>query len=348
MAQGYDVAILGATGLVGRTMAQVLIERKFPVRSMKFLASAQSAGKRLLWQGEEIVVQEARPTSFEGIQLALFSAGSTTSRDLAPHAARSGAVVVDNSSAWRMEANVPLVVPEVNPSDVDAHQNIIAVPNCSTIQMVVALHPLHRVNPIRRIIVDTYQAVGGTGNKGIEELREQTELIVAGRGDSVRPSVYPYQIAFNLIPQIEGFMDDGQSREEAKMRHETRKIMHAPDIRVIATTVRVPVYSAHSEAIHVDFERPISPHEAREILSTAPGVVVEDDPERSIYPTPLERSGRDEVFVGRIRANDVFENGLSLWVVADNIRKGAATNAVQIAETLIARGRLQSSFAQRQ
>ncbi len=348
MAQGYDVAILGATGLVGRTMAQVLAERKFPVRSMIFLASARSAGQCLLWDGEEIRIREALPSSFEGVQLALFSAGSDNSRELAPHAARAGAVVVDNSSAWRMEATVPLVVPEVNPEDVDGHQNIIAVPNCSTIQMVVALNPLHKRNPIRRIVVDTYQSVGGTGNKGVAELREQAAMTAVGREHDIRPSVYPYQIAFNLIPQIEAFLDDGQSREEAKMRHETRKIMHAPDIKVIATTVRVPVYSAHSEAIHVDFERPMSPQEAREILSSAPGVVVKDDPARSIYPTPLECSGRDEVFVGRIRANDVFENGLSMWVVADNVRKGAATNAVQIAETLIARGRLQSSLAPRQ
>ena len=334
MSREYDVAILGATGLVGRTMARVLEERKFPVKSIKLLASARSAGTRLPFMGEEIPVVEAKPAAFEGVQVALFSAGGGTSKEMAPAAARAGAVVIDNSSAWRMEPDVPLVVPEVNPEDVDWHRGIIANPNCSTIQMVVALNPLHRLNPIKAIVVDTYQSVGGTGHKGVAELEAQ--LV----DKDARPTVYPHPIAFNLIPEIDVFLGDGTFKEEAKMRLETRKIMHAPDVRVIATTVRVPVWSAHSEAVHVSFTEPISPADAREILASAPGVVVEDDPARSVYPTPRAKAGRDEVFVGRIRCNDVFDHGLSMWVVADNVRKGAATNAVQIAETLVERGRL--------
>jgi aspartate-semialdehyde dehydrogenase len=340
MSQGYSVAILGATGLVGRTMARVLEEQQFPVRSIKLLASARSVGLRLCFMGEELTVEEARPASFKGVQVALFSAGAGTSREIAPQAARAGAIVIDNSSAWRMDPEVPLVVPEVNPEDVDWHRGIIANPNCSTIQMVVALAPLHRLNPIRRIVVDTYQSVGGTGNKGVAELQQQIAQVVAGHEDQLAPSVYPYPIAFNVFPHIDSFLEDGWSREEAKMLNETRKIMHAPDVKVIATTVRVPVYYAHSEAVHVDFTRPISAPEVRKILSEAPGVIVEDDPGRAVYPTPREKAGRDEVFVGRIRPNDVFDHGISMWVVADNVRKGAATNAVQIAQTLIKRGRL--------
>jgi aspartate-semialdehyde dehydrogenase len=239
--------------------------------------------------------------------------------------------VIDNSSAWRMDPEIPLVVPEVNADDVAWNRGIIANPNCSTIQMVVALNPIHRVNPIKRIVVDTYQSVGGTGNKGIEEL--QTQI----RERSTASSVYPRPIAFNLLPHIDSFLEDGSTKEETKMREETRKIMHAPDIRIAATTVRVPVYMAHSEAIHIELTHPMSPEEARDLLARAPGVVVEDDPANGGYPTPLEKAGCDEVFVGRIRGNEVFENGLSMWVVADNVRKGAATNAVQIAQELIAR-----------
>ena len=340
MSRGYDVAILGATGLVGRTMAQVLAEHKFPVRSIKLLASKRSAGTKLRVLGEEVVVEEATPASFKGVEIALFSAGSGTSKELAPAAARAGAVVIDNSKAWRMDKDVPLVVPEVNPEDVDWHNGIIANPNCSTIQMVVALNPLHQANPIRRVIVDTYQSVGGTGGKGQAELREQVALLAAGRDGDVKPSVYPHQIAGNLIAEIDEFLEDGSTLEETKMVKETHKIMHAPEIRIVATTVRVPVYSAHSEAVHLDFTRPISAPDARKILVQAPGVVVEDEPHNHRYPTPLAASGRDEVFVGRIRPNEVFDNGLSMWVVADNVRKGAATNAVQIAETLVKRGRL--------
>ena len=331
MSRRYDVAIVGATGLVGRTMARVLDEQDFPVGSLRMLASARSAGSTLRWRDREITVEEATPEAFGGVEIALFSAGGGTSKQLAPHAAKAGATVIDNSSAWRMDPEVPLVVPEVNPDDVEWNRGIIANPNCSTIQMVVALNPLHRVNPIKRIVVDTYQSVGGTGNKGIEELQQQIA------DDSSAPSVYPRPIAFNLLPHIAAFLEDGSTEEEAKMKNETRKIMHAPDIRVVATTVRVPVYMAHSEAVHVELTHPMSPDEAREILRSAPGVVVEDDPANGVYPTPREKAGRDEVFVGRIRRNEVFDNGLSMWVVADNVRKGAATNAVQIAQELVTR-----------
>jgi aspartate-semialdehyde dehydrogenase len=335
MARRYEVAIVGATGLVGRTMAQVLDERDFPVGGLRMFASARSAGTKLRWRDREITVEEARPDGFDGVEIALFSAGASTSRELAPPAARAGAVVVDNSSAWRMDPGIPLVVPEVNADDVAWHNGIIANPNCSTIQMVVALNPLHRVNPIRRIVVDTYQSVGGTGHRGVAELREQVEADGAGR--PLEPRVYPHPIAFNLVPQIDVFLEDGSSKEEAKMQDETRKIMHAPQIRIAATTVRVPVWCAHSEAVHVELSEPMSAEEARAILAGAPGVVVEDDPARSVYPTPREKAGRDEVFVGRIRRNEVFDNGLSMWVVADNVRKGAATNAVQVVEELVRR-----------
>jgi aspartate-semialdehyde dehydrogenase len=331
MSRRYDVAIVGATGLVGRTMAQVLDEHDFPVGALRMLASSRSAGSTLRWRDGEITVEEAGPDAFAGVEIALFSAGAGTSRALAPHAARAGATVIDNSSAWRMDPEVPLVVPEVNPDDVEWNRGIIANPNCSTIQMVVALNPLHRVNPIKRIVVDTYQSVGGTGNKGIEELQRQI------RDGSTATRVYPRPIAFNLLPHIDDFLEDGSSKEEAKMRYETRKIMHAPEIKIVATTVRVPVYMAHSEAVHVELTEPMSPAEAREILAAAPGVIVEDDPANGVYPTPREKAGRDEVFVGRVRRNEVFDNGLSMWIVADNVRKGAATNAVQIARELVAR-----------
>ncbi|HUE76052.1 MAG TPA: aspartate-semialdehyde dehydrogenase [Chloroflexota bacterium] len=339
MARSYNVAILGATGLVGQVMAKVLAERNFPIRNLRLLASARSEGTTIDWQGTSIAVEEARDSSFDGIDVALFSAGTEISRHFAPIAARAGAVVIDNSSAWRMDETVPLVVPEVNPDDALTHNGIIANPNCSTIQMVVALNPLHQVNPIRRVVVDTYQSVSGTGKEAVEELRDQSRQRVAG-DDDVQPSVYPHPIAFNLFPHIDTFQEDGSCKEEWKMVHETRKIMHLPELKMIATTVRVPVYWAHSEAVHVDFTAPMPVARAREILETAPGVVVQDDLTKNLYPTPLAAAGHDSVFVGRLRPNDVFDNGLSLWVVADNIRKGAASNAVQIAELLVARGAL--------
>ncbi|HZU05046.1 MAG TPA: aspartate-semialdehyde dehydrogenase [Chloroflexota bacterium] len=330
---GYRVAILGATGLVGREFLKVLAQRKFPVAELRLLASERSAGTRLEFAGELLPVEEASPAAFRGIDYALFSAGTEASRELAPAAVASGAVVIDNSAAWRMEPEVPLVVPEVNPADAFAHRGIIANPNCSTIQLVVALHPLHRVNPLRRVVVATYQSVSGTGAAALDELYAQTRALLAG--EPIQPAVYPHQIAFNVLPHIDVFLDNGYTKEEWKMVQETRKIMHAPDLAVSATTVRVPVPVGHAEAVQAEFTRPMAPAEARALLERAPGVVVLDDPAAAVYPLPSLAAGRDEVFVGRIRADASHPCGLALWVVADNLRKGAALNAVQIAELLL-------------
>lgn len=335
---GYRVAIVGATGLVGQEFIRVLEQRNFPVAELRLFASDRSAGRRLKFRGEELPVLETSEEGFRGVELALFSAGAEVSREWAPVAARAGAVVVDNSAAWRMDPEVPLVVPEVNPEDVAWHRGIIANPNCSTIQMVVAINPIHRVNRIRRVVVATYQSVSGSGSAAIDELRAQSEAVL--RGEVVEPSVYPHQIAFNLVPHIDRFYEDGYTKEELKMLQETRKIMHEPDLPVSATCVRVPVFIGHSEAVHLELSEPMSPAEARRILAQAPGVVVVDDPARNLYPMPRDAAGRDEVFVGRIREDKALEPGLAMWVVADNVRKGAALNAVQIAEELIRRGLL--------
>ena len=332
----YHTAIVGATGIVGQEFIKVLEQRDFPMASVHLLASDRSAGKKLFVNHREIEVEEVMPNSFDPVDIALFSAGSEVSKHFAPIAARRGAVVVDNSSAFRMNPNVPLVVPEVNPEDLEHHQGIIANPNCSTIQMVAALYPLHKANPIKRIVVDTYQAVSGTGSAAVDELNSQTKLILEGK--STVPHVYPHQIAFNLLPEIDVFLDDGYTKEEWKMIHETRKIFHDESIAVSATCVRVPVVTGHSEAIHVEFSDPMSPEEARNILATAPGVKVLDDPPISLYPHPWSVAGTDDVFVGRIRRDASHPNGLAMWVVADNLRKGAALNAVQIAEELVSKG----------
>src|SRR5919197_1723083 len=333
MRSGYVVAICGATGAVGREFMRILEQRDFPVRELRPLASKRSAGKMATFKGEPLTIQEATPEAFRGVEIALFSAGAGVSRELAPQAAAAGAVVVDNSSAWRMEPDVPLVVPEVNPDDIAGHRGIIANPNCSTIQMVVALNPLHRANPLRRVVVDTYQSVSGAGGKGIDELNEQTAAVLAGR--PARVEVQPRRIAFNVIPHVDVPMDDGYYKEEWKMIHETRKIMHLPDLPVSATCVRVPVAIGHSEAVHAEFERPMSPAEARALLEEAPGIALIDNPAEALYPLPVEAAGRDEVFVGRIRRDASHPNGLALWVVSDNVRKGAALNAVQIAERVV-------------
>lgn len=332
----YNVAIVGATGLVGREFIKVLEQRNFPISSIHLFASDRSAGKKLFVGHRQIEVKETSPSSFDHIDIALFSAGSEISRYFSPIAAQKGAVVIDNSAAFRMEPKVPLVVPEVNPEDIKEHQGVIANPNCSTIQMVVALYPLHKVNPIKRIIVTTYQSVSGTGAIAMEELTTQSKLVLEGH--NVVPHVYPHQIAFNLLPEIDVFLDNGYTKEEWKMVEETRKIMHAPDIAISATCVRVPVFVGHSEAINVEFTHPITPDEARRILAQAPGVKVVDDPSVSLYPQPWSAAGSDDVFVGRIRADASHPNGLVMWVVADNVRKGAALNAVQIAEEAIQRG----------
>jgi aspartate-semialdehyde dehydrogenase len=331
----YRVAILGATGLVGHEFLRILEERRFPIADLRLLASDRSAGTRLSFQGEELPVETATPASFRGIDFALFSAGGDVSKALAPSAAAAGAIVIDNSAAWRMEAAVPLVVPEVNPADAYSHTGIIANPNCSTIQMVVALNPLHQVNPLQRVVVDTYQSVSGTGREAIEELEVQSRQLLAG--EPIEPRVYPHQIAFNVLPHIDVFLDNGYTKEEWKMVQETRKIMHVPELAVSATTVRVPVPVGHSEAVHAEFARPMTPAEARQTLEHAPGVYVIDDPAAAHYPLASYAAGRDQVFVGRIRADASHPNGLALWIVSDNLRKGAALNAVQIAELLARR-----------
>jgi aspartate-semialdehyde dehydrogenase len=329
----YRVAVVGATGAVGAEMIEVLEARKFPVESLLPLASARSVGGTVSFRGEEIPVKVLSKDAFEGVDIALFSAGSDVSREFAPIAAKAGAVVIDNSAAWRMEPDVPLVVPEVNRSDVFRHKGIVANPNCSTIQMVVALKPLHDRARIRRIVVTTFQSVSGTGKEAMDELIEETRDLLSFK--EARPKVYPYQIAFNCLPHIDEFLPSGYTKEEMKLLNETRKIMGDPSIRVTATTVRVPVYVGHSEAVNIETERKLTANEARAILSTAPGVQLYDDPQRKIYPMPLDVAGKDEVYVGRIREDESIPNGLNLWVVADNLRKGAALNAVQIAECLI-------------
>jgi aspartate-semialdehyde dehydrogenase len=313
-------------------MIEVLEERKFPVIRLVPLASARSAGGMVTFEGNEVPIEVLTKDSFAGVDIALFSAGADLSREFAPIAVKAGAVVIDNSAAWRMTPEVPLVVPEVNAHDIQWHKGIIANPNCSTIQMVVALKPLHDEARIKRIVVTTFQSVSGTGKDAMDELMAECQDLLSFK--SASPKVYPYQIAFNCLPQIDDFLPSGYTKEEMKMVHETRKIMGDQSIQVTATTVRVPVYVGHSEAVNIETERKLSANEARAILSTAPGVLLYDDPAHKIYPMPLEVAGKDEVYVGRIREDESIANGLNLWVVADNLRKGAALNAVQIAEHL--------------
>ena len=329
---GYVVAIVGATGAVGTEMIDVLEERKFPVSRLVPLASTRSAGGMVTFDGNEVLIEVLTKDSFADVDIALFSAGADLSREFAPIAVKAGAVVIDNSAAWRMTPEVPLVVPEVNAQDISQHKGIIANPNCSTIQMVVALKPLHDKARIKRIVVTTFQSVSGTGKEAMDELMEQCQDLLSFKLPD--PKVYPYQIAFNCLPQIDEFLPSGYTKEEMKMVDETRKIMGDQSIHVTATTVRVPVYVGHSEAINIETERKLTVNEARAILSTAPGVLLYDDPAHKIYPMPLEVAGKDEVYVGRIREDESISNGLNLWVVADNLRKGAALNAVQIAEHL--------------
>jgi len=333
MAEGLNVAVVGATGAVGNMMIKVLEERNFPVSSIKLLASKRSAGKKLSFRGKAVDVQELTEDSFDGMDLALFSAGASVSRKFAPIAASRGCVVVDNSSAFRMDPNVPLVVPEVNPKALKNHKNIIANPNCSTIQMVVALKPLHDRVGIKRIVVTTFQAVSGTGQKAIVELEEQVKAW--SQGKPIEKKVYPHQILFNCLPHIGSFLDNGFTEEEMKMLNETRKIFDDPSIEVCATTVRVPVFYGHSESVNVELKGPLSVEEVRELLESAEGVRMVDNPSAAQYPLPIDAAGSDLTFVGRIRKDPSVENGIVMWIVADNIRKGAATNAVQIAEILL-------------
>ncbi|MDR3155326.1 MAG: aspartate-semialdehyde dehydrogenase [Deltaproteobacteria bacterium] len=332
MSASYNVGVLGATGAVGREMVRSLQERGFPVKSLRLLASSRSAGTKVEYDGQEIVVQEAGPGSFEGLDIALFSAGGAASATFAPQAAEAGCVVIDNSSCWRQDPRVPLIIPEVNAGAVRRHRGIIANPNCSTIQMLVALKPIYDAVGIRRIVVSTYQAVSGTGQKGIEELSDQTRRLF--RNEESPPKVYPHRIAFNCLPHVDVFLENGYTKEEMKMVNETVKIFDDPNIKVSATCVRVPVFYGHSEAVWIETFRPIRPETARELLMRAPGVLVQDDPASSLYPLASDAAGREEVFVGRIRSDLSCENGLTMWVVADNLKKGAATNAVEIAELL--------------
>ncbi|BCR05447.1 aspartate-semialdehyde dehydrogenase [Desulfuromonas versatilis] len=337
MSRTFNVAVVGATGAVGNQMLEVLAERNFPVNQLRLLASERSEGSFLEFRGEEVMVERLTQDSFKGIDIALFSAGGGRSLEFCPVAAKAGAVCIDNSSAWRMDPDVPLVVPEVNPQAIAGYsaKGIIANPNCSTIQMVVALKPLHDFARIKRVVVSTYQAVSGTGQKAIDELRIQSGELLNGR--PVECKVYPHQIGFNCLPHIDVFLDNGYTREEMKMVQETVKIMGDSGIRVTATTVRVPVFYGHSESVNIETEVKLSAAKARELLAAAPGVELVDDVANNLYPMPIDAVGQDLTYVGRIREDESIDNGLNLWVVADNLRKGAATNAVQIAEILAAR-----------
>ncbi|MDP1808924.1 MAG: aspartate-semialdehyde dehydrogenase [Actinomycetota bacterium] len=334
----YNVAIVGATGAVGEQMRLILESRGFPVGALRLLASPKSEGKRLTWRRTGVSVTALAEDSFADVDIALFSAGSAISRRYAPIARDAGAVVIDNSSAWRMEEGVPLVVPEVNRQALAGHSGIIANPNCSTIQMVVVLKPLHDRWGLKRVIVSTYQAVSGTGRLAVEELLAQARAYLAG--EPINAEIYPHQIAFNLLPHIDVFGADGYSNEERKMVNETRKIMDLPDLAMTATTVRVPIVVSHSESVNAEFVGSPDIDAARKILAAAPGVEVVDDPENAIYPMPITAAGKDSCYVGRLRLDGSAVNGLNLWVVADNLRKGAALNAVQIAECLISDGYL--------
>ncbi len=337
--KSYNVAVIGATGAVGREMVAILEERSFPVSELHLFSSERSAGERIEFRGKPLTVKRlSGPEDAKGVQIALMSAGSDVSRAISPELVRQGTLVIDNSSAFRMVPEIPLVVTEINPHRLPERVTpaLIANPNCATIQMLLAVKPLIDRAGVRRIVVTTFQSVSGTGKDAIDELSRQITLILNGRVGEIKPEVYaPYQIAFNVLPQIDQFLPDGSTKEEEKMKFESRKILEIPDLRVSATTVRVPVMVGHSESVNVEFERPLSADEARAILSEAPGIRVWDDPSRKIYPVPRDVAGQDEVFVGRIREDDSVEYGLNLWVVGDNLRKGAALNAIQIAETIV-------------
>ncbi|RAS88370.1 aspartate-semialdehyde dehydrogenase [Priestia endophytica] len=341
MARNLQVAVVGATGAVGQQMIKTLEERNFPIETLTLLSSARSAGKKVTFKGEELTVQEATPDSFKGIDIALFSAGGSVSQELAPHAVKHGAIVVDNTSAFRMDENVPLVVPEVNEEDLKEHNGIIANPNCSTIQMLVALEPIREKYGLNKVIVSTYQAVSGAGAAAVDELHEQTKAILEGK--EFTPSVLPvksdkkhYQIAFNAVPQIDKFQDNGFTFEEMKMINETKKIMHRQDLSVAATCVRLPVATGHAESVYIEIDNSdVTVSDLKALLQDAPGVTLQDDPANQVYPMPADCVGKNDVFVGRIRQDLDEARGFHLWVVSDNLLKGAAWNSVQIAESLI-------------
>ena len=333
--RGYNVAVVGATGAVGNMMIDILEERNFPVNKLTLLASERSFGKTLEFKRKSYPVEVLDEDSFEGVEIGLFSAGGSISKRFAPVAAMAGCVVIDNTSAFRMDPDVPLVVPEINPETIERYKTkgIIANPNCSTIQMVMALKPIHDAVKIKRIVVSTYQAVSGTGKKAVEELAEQTRSLMSLKEPKVE--VYPHRIAFNCIPQIDVFLDNGYTVEEMKMVNETRKILEDDSMAITATTVRVPVFYSHSEAVNIETERKITCEEVKYLLSRAPGITVVDDPDKAEYPLATDAAGKDDTFVGRIREDKSIANGINMWIVSDNLRKGAALNTIQIAEVLI-------------
>ncbi|CAM5470429.1 MULTISPECIES: aspartate-semialdehyde dehydrogenase [Bacillus] len=333
MGRGLHVAVVGATGAVGQQMLKTLADRDFEMDTLTLLSSKRSAGTKVTFRGQEYTVQEATPESFEGVNIALFSAGGNVSKALAPEAVKRGAIVVDNTSAFRMDENIPLVVPEVNEKDLHDHQGIIANPNCSTIQMVAALEPLRQAYGMKKVIVSTYQAVSGAGHEAIDELYSQSQAIL--NKENVTPEVMPYQIAFNAIPQIDKFQDNGYTFEEMKMINETKKIMHMPELEVAATCVRLPIETGHSESVYVELEsNDATVEDLKSILKDAPGITLQDDPSQQIYPMPADAVGKNDVFVGRIRKDLDRPNGFHMWIVSDNLLKGAAWNSVQIAESL--------------
>ena len=331
----YNITVVGATGMVGREFLGILMQRKFPVKELRLLATARSAGRKIMVGEREIEVEETTEESFAGADFVFVSASGHASRQYCPIAAREGAIAIDDSSAWRMDPKVPLVVPEINGDDVAKHQGIISIPNCSTTPVVMCLWPLHKVNPVKRIIADTYQSVSGTGKAAVEELTTQTRHVLEGK--SVVPHVYPHQIAFNILPEIDVFMDNGYTKEEWKMINETRKIMHDDSLAISATCVRVPVMISHSCAVHVELTHPMEPEDVRDVLAAAPGVTVQDDTSISLYPQPWLAAGEDDVFVGRIRKDASHPNSNAMWISSDNLRKGAALNAIQIAEEMVRR-----------
>jgi len=332
----YTVAIVGATGAVGREMVEILEGRNFPVSELVLLASERSAGERIEFQGSNRTVRRLTKESFAGVDIAIFAAGAEISREFAPAAVQAGVVMIDNSSAFCMDEKVPLVVPEVNAHAISGHQGIIANPSCSTVGMAMALKPIHDVVGIKRIVVTTFQSVSGTGKRAMDELASQTVALLNFR--DVETKVYPHQIAFNCLPHVDAFLENGYTTEEVKMVHETRKILRSESLRLTATAVRVPVFRCHAASINIETEKHIAPNDVRAMLSEMPGLIVYDDPLRNIYPLQIDVAGKDEVYVGRIRSDDTVPNGLSLWVVLDNLRKGAGLNAVQIAEYLIKQG----------
>lgn len=334
----YNVAVVGATGVVGQEFLRIVAQRHFPLKGLRLFASKRSVGKRIPFGEREIAVEELTHKSFTGSDIVFISANDEISREIAPIAAKAGAIAIDDSGVWRMDLDVPLVVPEVNGDDMAKHKGILAIPNCSTTPLVMTLWPLHRVNPIQRVIAATYQSVSGTGREAVKELTEQTRKLLENQ--RVAPHVYPHEIAHNLLPEIGSFKDDGYTSEEWKMTAETRKIMHEPELPLSATCVRVPVYVSHSAAVHVELSRQMDPEDFADLMREAPGVIVQDDPSISLYPQPRTATGRDEVFVGRIRSDSSHPRGLAYWVVCDNLRKGAALNALQIAEELVCRGLL--------